>query len=83
MLPEPPAKAGENRPEREIDMIKLTKLKKSNNETFILNCELIETIEERPDTTITLVNGKHFVVAESAADVISKVITFKRSIYGR
>jgi flagellar protein FlbD len=64
-------------------MIKLTKLNKSNNETFILNCELIETIEERPDTTITLLNGQHFVVAESAADVISKVITYKRSIYGR
>ena len=43
--------------------------------------ELIETIEERPDTTIRLVNGKHFVVAESAAEVISKVVTFKRSIY--
>lgn len=64
-------------------MIKLTKLNKSNNETFILNCDLIETIEERPDTTITLVNGKHFVVAEGAADVISKVVAYKRSIYGR
>ncbi len=64
-------------------MIKLTKLNKNNNETFILNCELIETIEERPDTTIRLVNGKHFVVAESAAEVISKVVAFKRSLYGR
>jgi flagellar protein FlbD len=66
---------------RGIIMIKLTKLNKNNDETFILNCELIETIEERPDTTIRLVNGKHFVVAESAAEVISKVVTFKRSIY--
>ncbi|MDF2653946.1 MAG: flagellar protein FlbD [Bacillota bacterium] len=64
-------------------MIKLTKLNKNNNETFILNCELIETIEERPDTTIRLINGKHFVVAESSAEVISKVVTFKRSIYSR
>jgi flagellar protein FlbD len=48
-----------------------------------LNCELIETIEERPDTTIRLINGKHFVVAESSAEVISKVVTFKRSIYSR
>ncbi|MDD2189649.1 MAG: flagellar FlbD family protein [Eubacteriales bacterium] len=62
-------------------MIKLTKLNRSNNETFILNCELIETVEERPDTTIHLINGKHFVVAESSAEVISKVIAFKRSIY--
>lgn len=64
-------------------MIKLTKLNKKNDETFILNCELIETIEERPDTTITLLNGKHFVVAESSTEVISKVVAFKRSIYGR
>lgn len=64
-------------------MIKLTKLNKSHDETFILNCELIETVEERPDTTIRLVNGKHFVVAESSAEVVSKVVAFKRSIYSR
>lgn len=62
-------------------MIELTKLNKANDETFILNCELIETVEERPDTTIRLINGKYFVVAESVAEVISKVVTFKRSIY--
>lgn len=67
----------------EVSMIKLTKLNKNNDETFILNCELIETIEERPDTTIRLVNGKHFVVAESSAEVVSKVVAFKRSIYSR
>jgi len=62
-------------------MITLTKLNKANDEKYILNCDLIETIEERPDTTIRLVNGKHFVVAESSAEVISKVIAYKRSIY--
>lgn len=64
-------------------MIKLTKLNRSNNETFILNSELIETIEERPDTTIHLVNGKHFVVAESSEEVVAKVVEFKRSICSR
>ncbi len=64
-------------------MIKLTKLNKNNNETFILNCELIETVEERPDTIIRLVNGKHFVVAEPVAEVVAKVVAFKRSIYSR
>lgn len=62
-------------------MITLTKLNKANDETFILNCELIETIEERPDTTIRLVNGKHFVVAESSAEVTAKVIAYMRSIH--
>ena len=62
-------------------MITLTKLNKTGDEKYILNSGLIETIEERPDTTIRLVNGKHFVVAESAAEVVSKIIEYKRSIY--
>ncbi|MFA7660678.1 MAG: flagellar FlbD family protein [Anaerovoracaceae bacterium] len=62
-------------------MITLTKLNKAGDELYILNSDLIETIEERPDTTIRLVNGKHFVVAESAAEVISKIIAYKREIY--
>lgn len=62
-------------------MITLTKLKKSGDEKFVLNCELIEIIEETPDTRIRLVNGKHYVVEESTAEVISKVVAFKRSIY--
>ena len=62
-------------------MIQLTKLNKSNDEKFVLNCDIIETIEEKPDTTICLINGKRFVVAESSAEVIAKVITYKRSIY--
>jgi len=64
-------------------MITLTRLHKNKTEKFYLNCELIETVEERPDTTIKLMNGKTYVVAETAPDVIAKVIQFKRSIYGR
>ncbi len=63
-------------------MITLTRLNKAGDEKYTLNSDLIETIEERPDTIIRLVNGKHFVVAESASEVISKVIDYKRSIHG-
>lgn len=62
-------------------MITLTKLTKTGDEKYVLNSDLIETIEERPDTIIRLVNGKHFIVAESSAEVISKVIAYKRNIY--
>lgn len=62
-------------------MITLTKLKKNGKEQFILNCDLIETVEEMPDTMIRLVNGKNFVVAETTAEVVAKVVAFKRSIY--
>jgi len=64
-------------------MIELTKLNKQHNEKFFLNCDLIETIEEKPDTTIKLVNGKNYVVSDSAAQVISKIIAFKKNLYNR
>ena len=64
-------------------MIKLTRLNKNKKETFMLNCDLIETVEELPDTTIKLLNGNRYVVEDPVSDVISKVIAFKRSIYSR
>lgn len=59
-------------------MIKLTTLK---GEEFYLNAELIERIEEIPDTMITLVGGKKLWVGENAQGVVDKVITYKRSIH--
>jgi flagellar protein FlbD len=64
-------------------MIKLTRLNVTKKETFMLNCDLIETVEELPDTTIKLINGNRYVVEDSVGEVISKVIAFKRSIYSR
>ncbi len=58
-------------------MIRLTKL---NRSSFVLNCELIETIESTPDTVISTVNGKKYVVTESIDEVIDKVIQYKGSI---
>ena len=64
-------------------MITLTKLDKKLSKKFYLNCEIIETIEENPDTTIKLMNGKTYVVAESSGEVFQKILAHKRSIYGR
>jgi len=59
-------------------MIWLTGL---SGEEFVLNAELIEMIEARPDTTITLVNGRKYIVRESIEDVIQRVIEYKRKIF--
>ena len=64
-------------------MIELTRLNKQKNEKFLLNCEIIEIIEEKPDTTIRLMNGKHYVVTESSDQVLSKIIAYKRNIFSR
>ena len=51
-------------------MILLTRI---NGETFALNPDLIERVEETPDTHITLVDGKHLMVSESLKDVIDAI----------
>ncbi len=59
-------------------MIVLTKLR---GERFTLNCDLIETMTENPDTTILLTNGSLHIVKEPMQEVIDKTVEFRRRIY--
>lgn len=58
-------------------MIRLTRL---NGSSFVLNCDLIETIDETPDTVISTINGKKYVVLENVEEIIQKVIQYKESV---
>lgn len=58
-------------------MINLTRI---NDVTFTLNSDLIETIEEVPDTVITLTTGKKIVVKENRQEVINLIKNFKKEI---
>lgn len=46
----------------------------------MLNALHIEQIESFPDTTITLANGKKFVVKEDKEQLQEKIISFYRKI---
>ncbi len=59
-------------------MIELTKL---NDMKFIVNADIIEFVEETPDTVLSLTTGKKILVKESGQEVIDAVISYKRSIY--
>ncbi|PAB61265.1 flagellar FlbD family protein [Anaeromicrobium sediminis] len=59
----------------------MIRLKKLNGKDFILNCELIESVENNPDTTITLISGKKIVVLEEDSEIIEKILKYKRKIY--
>lgn len=59
-------------------MIRLTRL---NGTEYVLNCELIETVEATPDTVVSTVSGKKFIVQESVEEVIDRVMEYKRKIY--
>ncbi len=51
-------------------MITLTRL---SGTVFALNCDLIERIDATPDTVITLVDGKKYVVVEPLEEVLVAV----------
>ena len=59
-------------------MIKLTRL---NNTLIVVNSDLIEFVEETPDTIVTLTTGQKVIVRESVDEVIDKVISFKKRIF--
>ncbi|MHB8147954.1 MAG: flagellar FlbD family protein [Vulcanimicrobiaceae bacterium] len=60
-------------------MIQLIRL---NGHPVMVNCDLIEALEETPDTVVTLTSGNKLVVRDRMADVQQKIIDFKRKIYG-
>lgn len=55
-------------------------VKTLRGEEFALNCDLIETISENPDTTMLLTNGKMYIVRESMQEVIQKTIQYRQRI---
>ncbi|MDD6071770.1 MAG: flagellar FlbD family protein [Clostridiales bacterium] len=59
-------------------MIELTKL---NDNKFTVNAEIIEFVEETPDTVVSLTTGKKIIVKESRQEVTDLVIAYKREIY--
>jgi flagellar protein FlbD len=58
-------------------MITLTRL---NGHPVMLNCDLIETVEQNGETVITLTTGNAVVVRDRMAEIEQKVVAFKRKI---
>ncbi len=56
-------------------------LHKLNGEEFVLNASHIEVIDSTPNTVITLMNGKKYVVIESADEVIRLTKGYMVEIY--
>jgi len=61
-------------------MIRVTRLDRAE---FTLNCDLIESLEARPDTTIRLVTGQSRVVRESVDEVLERIRDWRASVLAR
>ena len=59
-------------------MVELTRL---NDTKFTLNADLIEMIEEVPDTVLTLTTGKKVFVKESRYEVRNLVVLYKQEVF--
>lgn len=59
-------------------MIVLTKL---NNQQILLNCAQIEAVELIPESKIVMMNGKFYLVKESAEEIIEKTIEYNGRIH--
>lgn len=57
-------------------MVRLTRL---NNTEFILNAEIIKSVESCPDTIITLTNHETMMVKEPVEEVVRRILTYHQA----
>ena len=58
-------------------MIELTKL---SGQKVLVNPDLMELVEETPDTVVTLTTGRKIIVKESRQDIKNLVKSFRKDI---
>lgn len=61
-------------------MIEVTRIEWT---TVLINSGSVETVEETPDTVISLTTGKKFIVKESRQEVKNLVKSYKRVIFSK
>ncbi len=57
-------------------------LRRLNNQSIMVNPDLIETLEATPDTVVTLTNGNKLIVRDTMDEIRDKIVEFKRRIHG-
>ena len=55
-------------------------LRRLNDAVIGLNADLIERLDATPDTVITLVDGKKYIVAETPEEVVERIIEFRACV---
>ncbi len=58
-------------------MIEVTRL---NGKKYWINPHQIESMEQKPDLTISLLSGNQIVVKETPEEIIQKVVDYRRRI---
>ena len=48
---------------------------------FVINSDLIETVEATPDTVITFAHDKKVVVRESPEEIVDRIVRFRHRVF--
>ncbi|MEQ8351145.1 MAG: flagellar FlbD family protein [Leptospiraceae bacterium] len=56
-------------------------LHRLNKTELYINHRLIETVEQHPDTVVTLSTERKFIVRESPEEIADKIAEFERKIF--
>ncbi|MEW6320984.1 MAG: flagellar FlbD family protein [Acidobacteriota bacterium] len=59
-------------------MIPVTRL---DGTELLVNAELVERIEQTPDTLITLINGESLIVREAPDELMRRIVAYKQQIH--
>ena len=59
-------------------MIEVTRY---DNRIVLINIDLVERVEECPETIITFINGKQMIVRETKEEISAKAIEIKQKIF--
>ncbi len=58
-------------------MISVTRL---DGTTVLVNVDQIESIEQTPDTVVSLMNGHKFIAKETPEELVERIVKFKHWI---
>lgn len=59
-------------------MIKVTRI---NDSILYINPDLIEFLEETPDTVISMTTGKKLLVLEAIPEIQERILAYKKEIF--
>ncbi|MBO4375847.1 MAG: flagellar FlbD family protein [Lachnospiraceae bacterium] len=61
-------------------MIEVTKM---NGQKVLINPDLMELVEETPDTVVTLTTGRKIIIKESRQDLKNLVKSYRKDVFAK
>lgn len=58
-------------------MVEVTRL---NGQCMVINGDMIEQIEAKPDTILSLTSGRKLIVRESVAEVVRRMVDYRNAL---